>query len=272
MGACAANTDRCRLEGSKMKARSLTVAILACALTLGCSRDSERISQFSTMNALMAGCYQGQFKCTDLTKMGDFGIGTFDKLDGEMVMLDGIIYQIKSDGSVYHASKNLLTPFAVVTSFSSDQQIELKGSYDLLELQKQIDSRLPGRNIFYAVRIDARFEYIRTRSVPAQEKPYRKLTEVVKDQPVFETTDTSGTLVGFISPDYVFPVNVPGYHLHFISDKRNFGGHLLECRARDPVVKIDHIRQIELTLPSGGDFDGIDLGTPDRNNLHKVEK
>ena len=255
-----------------MKIKSITVAFLACALISGCFRDNERVSQFSTINALMAGCYQGQFKCADLTRMGNFGIGTFDKLDGEMVLLDGTVYQVKSDGSVCPVSKNLLTPFAVVTSFSSDYQIKLKGNYNFLELQKQIDSRLTGRNIFYAIRIDSRFEYVRTRSVPAQQKPYPKLTEVVKDQPVFETTDTSGILVGFKCPDYIFPLNVPGYHLHFISAKRNFGGHLLECRARDPVIKIDYIRQFELMLPPGGDFDSTDLRISDQNSLNKAEK
>ena len=255
-----------------MKSKSITAAILACVLISGCSRDSEKVSQFSTINALMAGCYQGQFKCGELTRMGDFGIGTFDKLDGEMVLLDGTVYQVKSDGSVWAVSKNLLTPFAVVTDFSSDQQIELKGNYNFNELQKQIDSRLPGRNIFYAIRIDGHFEYVRTRSVPAQQKPYPKLVEVTKKQPVFETTDTSGTLVGFKCPDYIFPLNVPGYHLHFVSDKRNFGGHLLECRVRDPVIKIDYIRQIEVTLPPGGDFDGTDLRISDQNSLNKAEK
>ncbi len=255
-----------------MKAKLITAVVLAFTLTSGCFRDNEKICQFSTINALMAGCYQGQFRCAELTRMGNFGIGTFDKLDGEMVLLDGTVYQVKSNGSVYPVSKNLLTPFAVVTSFSSDKQIELKGNYSFPELQKQIDSRLPVTNIFYAIRIDAHFEYVRTRSVPAQQKPYPKLTEVVKDQPVFETIDTSGTLAGFKCPDYIFPLNVPGYHLHFISSKRDCGGHLLECRAHDPVIKIDYIRQIKLLLPPGGDFDSTDLRISDQNSLDKIEK
>ena len=255
-----------------MKVKAIIVIILACVLLSGCFRENERVCQFSTINALMAGCYQGQFKCAELTGMGNFGIGTFDRLDGEMVLLDGTFYQVKSDGSVYPVSKNLLTPFAVVTSFSSDNQIKLKGNYDFLELQKEIDSRLPGRNIFYAIRIDGRFEYVQTRSVPAQQKPYPKLAEVVKNQPVFEAKDTLGSLVGFKCPEYIFPVNVPGYHMHFISDKRNFGGHLLQCRAIDPVIKIDYIRQIELILPPGGDFDGTDLQISDKNSLDKAEK
>jgi acetolactate decarboxylase len=256
----------------RMVARLVIAAAMACLLAAGCARDSERVSQFSTINALMAGCYQGQFTCAELTRRGDFGIGTLDRLDGEMVLLDGVVYQVRSDGAVGRVSGNSLTPFAVVAHFSPDQQIRLTGSYDLPDLQKEIDSRLPGVNVFYAVRVDARFEYVRTRSVPAQQRPYRRLTEVVKDQPVFTAADTAGTMVGFRSPDYIFPVNVPGYHLHFISDKRDFGGHLLECRAIDPVVSIDQIRRIDLILPPGGDFDAIDLRAADQGSLKAVER
>ena len=107
--------------------------------------------------------------------------------------------------------------------------------------------------------------------MPAQQKPYPKLVDVVKNQPVFETKNTSGTLVGFKCPDYVSGLNVPGYHLHFISDKRDFGGHLLECRLLDPVIKIDYIRQMEVTLPPGGDFDSTDLQMS-KNSIYKIEK
>src|SRR3989339_2195856 len=196
-----------------MKAKLTIAVILLCISVLGCVNRNETVSQFSTINALMAGCYQGQFKCSDLNKIGNFGIGTFDNLDGEMILLDSTIYQVKSDGTVTRVSKNLLTPFAFVTKFNSDKQITLKGNYSFLELQQQIDSRLQTRNIFYAIRIDASFENVRTRSVPAQQKPYPKLTEVVKEQPIFETKDTMGTLVGFKCPDYIYPVNVPGYHM-----------------------------------------------------------
>ena len=205
-------------------------------LIVGCGGGNERIYQYSTMNALMAGCYQGQFRCGELTNRGDFGIGTFDKLDGEMVLVDGTVYQVRADGRVGRPSQDLLTPFAVVTRFDCDQQIRLQGKYSWADLQEEIDDRLPSENIFYAVRIEGEFEYVRTRSVPAQQKPYPKLTEVVKEQPVFEIAGTRGVLVGFRCPDYIFPLNVPGYHLHFVSDRRNCGGHLLDCRLRDPVT------------------------------------
>lgn len=255
-----------------MKTRIAVVIILACILLTGCTGNSGKVTQFSTLNALMAGCYQGTFKCGDLSRSGDFGIGTFDRLDGEMVMLDGAIYQICSDGSVKRPGSETLVPFAVVTTFRPEQKIELKGEYSLAELQGKVDEWLSTTNIFYAVRIDGRFAEVRTRSVPAQQKPYKQLTEVVKNQPVFERRDVQGTLVGFRCPDYAAPMNLPGYHLHFISTDREFGGHLLSCRVKDPLIRIEHIREVDLRLPPYGDFDSMNMRLSDQSSLNKVEK
>ena len=86
----------------------------------------------------------------------------------------------------------------------------------------------PPKTCFYAVMIQGEFSYVKTRSVPAQEKPYPPLAEVTKNQPTFEFTDVTGTMVGFRCPPYVTGINVPGYHLHFLTDDRTAGGHLLE--------------------------------------------
>lgn len=84
--------------------------------------------------------------------------------------------------------------------------------------------------MFYAIQNRWIFQYVKTRSVPKQNKPYRILSEVTKSQPVFEYKDVKGSLIGFWCPEYVGGVNVPGYHLHFISDDRTKGGHLLDIR------------------------------------------
>ena len=62
----------------------------------------------------------GSSRSRELKKHGDFGIGTFDALDGEMIVLDGVVYQAKADGHIYQAADNLTTPFATVTYFDSD--------------------------------------------------------------------------------------------------------------------------------------------------------
>ena len=56
----------------------------------GCSTAPQNVVyQESTVDALLSGVYDGELPLEQLRKHGHFGIGTFDRLDGEMVLLDG---------------------------------------------------------------------------------------------------------------------------------------------------------------------------------------
>jgi len=70
--------------------------------SLADSLDTEHhtIYQVSTSGALVQGVYQGCVRVADLKRHGDFGLGTFDSLDGEGIMVDGTCWQACSDGSV----------------------------------------------------------------------------------------------------------------------------------------------------------------------------
>jgi acetolactate decarboxylase len=140
------------------------------------------------------------------------------------------------------------------------------------ELSQYLDGKLPTENIFYAVKIEGGFEYIKTRSVPRQNKPYLPLVEVVKDQSILEFYDIKGTIVGFRTPHYMKGINVPGYHLHFITADRRAGGHLLECRMRDVGIELDYTSQFHVVLPEDGEFGRADLKKERRIELERVEK
>jgi acetolactate decarboxylase len=218
----------------------------------GCSRsqwDDDTLFQISTINALLDGDYTGSMTFGELKKHGTFGLGTFDKLDGEMIGLEGGFYQIKSDGVAYPVPDSMTTPFAVVTVFDADQTLPAQDGMDYEGLQSYLDEAIPDKSIFYAVKIDGIFNYIKTRSVPKQQEPYPPLVEVVKEQTVFEFHDVSGTIVGFRCPDSVTGVNVPGYHLHFITEDRKAGGHLLACQLHDATIAIDYTSEFYMVLP-----------------------
>ena len=51
------------------------------------------------MTALLDGIYDGEMTIGELLGKGNFGIGTFDALDGEMIILDGVCYQLRGDGT-----------------------------------------------------------------------------------------------------------------------------------------------------------------------------
>ncbi len=235
--------------------------------------NGESLVQISTIDTLLNGVYDGVMDFKTLKEYGDFGIGTFDKLDGEMAEYDGKFYQIKADGKVYPVIDTMTTPFASVTFFNIDRKMELEGGMNFEELQKYLDKMLPTANIFYAIKIQGMFSYMKTRSVPAQQKPYPPLAEVTKNQPEFEFNDVSGTIVGFRSPSYVSAINVPGYHLHFITENKDAGGHILDFKVKEATVYIDETSQFMMLLPgSGSDFYKIDLSQDKQTELQEVEK
>jgi len=241
---------------------------------MGCAhvQKNDVVFQSSTINALLKGIYDGDVTFGELKRNGDFGLGTFNGLDGEMIGLAGTFYQIKADGVAYPVEDSVKTPFAVVSFFAPDDTLELDTADSYTQLKRHIDGLLPSQNIFYAIRIEGNFKYIKTRSVPGQQKPYPPLVDVVKEQSIFEFHDIDGTIVGFRSPGYVHGINVPGYHLHFITKDRNAGGHLLECRMQDVTVQIDHINNFFMALPHGGEFYSADLAQDKKKDIETVEK
>jgi acetolactate decarboxylase len=242
----------------------------------GCSGpqgNDDTLFQISTINALLDGDYTGSMTFGELKRHGTFGLGTFDALDGEMIGLEGGFYQIKSDGVAYPVPDSMTTPFAVVTVFDADKTLPSQEGMDYDGLQSYLDQAIPDKSIFYAVKIDGTFNYIKTRSVPKQQKPYPPLVEVVKEQTVFEFHDVSGTIVGFRCPDSVKGVNVPGYHLHFITEDRKAGGHLLACQLHDATIAIDYTSEFYMVLPQyESGRQRPDLNKDRSEELKKVEQ
>ncbi|MFH1879083.1 MAG: acetolactate decarboxylase [Candidatus Omnitrophota bacterium] len=234
--------------------------------------EKETVFQTSTIEALIDGMYDGDMTFSRLGLHGDFGIGTFNALDGEMVCLAGGFYQIKGNGAVSPVTGDMKTPFAVMTFFEPDMEQELKDINGIEEVERGIVSLFPSRNIFYAVKITGLFRSMRVRSVRARTRPYPALTEAVKDQSVFEFRDIRGTVVGFWCPDFIKGVNVPGFHFHFISEDRSSGGHLLDCDIARCRLELDYTSGFLMELPGTDDFLKMDLGNEKKAEIHYVEK
>lgn len=221
--------------------------------------NQDILYQVSTLNALFEGIYDGNATFKDIRKHGDFGIGTFNNLDGEMVAVDGKFYQIKSNGFAYPVNDTQKSPFAMVKFFRSEKTVYLERSFNYDQLVRYLDQIITSRNLPAAVKIDGLFSYVKMRSVPKQNKPYNRLSEVVKTQSVFEYRNIKGTVVGFRMPEYFKGVNSPGYHFHFLSEDRKFGGHLLGCETRDIKISLDDSKEFKLLLPDHGEFLKTDL-------------
>ena len=229
----------------------LAATLLVIALS-GCPRLQENrdvLFQTSTINAILEGVYDGVITYGELKQHGDFGIGTFDGLEGELFALEGNFYQIKADGTAYSVDDSMKTPFAIVTFFEPDKSVLLDKAYDHSQLQQYLDNSLPTKNIFYAIKIEGVFKYIKARNIPRQNKPYPPFAEVVKNQVIFEFNNIEGTIIGFRYPAYVGEINYPGYHFHFLTKDKKTGGHLLDCQTQNARIEIDYTPQFHLKLP-----------------------
>ena len=249
-----------------------SLMIMSAGCAAGSSQDSrDTLFQASTITALMNGVFDGSTTYRELGEHGDFGLGTFNRLDGEMVELDGRFYQVKTDGVAYPVNDSAIAPFADVTFFEADKKISFNQSANLTQLQNFLLSEMPSKNIFYAIRLDGTFDYVKTRSVPPQSKPYPNLTIAVKNQSIFQFYNQSGTIVGFWSPSYVSGVNVAGYHFHFLTTDKKAGGHLLDLRLKNASIEIDYTPEFFMALPSSDQFDLADLSGANQGELKKIE-
>ena len=257
-----------------MKRWFLCAAISVCLICAGCSTAKrDIITQTSTIDALLAGVYDGDMSCRQLLKYGNFGIGTFDHLEGEMLVLNATVYQVKADGKVYTPDTDIKTPFACVCQFKADKSFLLEQEMNYKELEELIDKAVLNKNIFCAIKIVGKFKKMETRSVPAQNKPYPPLKEVTKNQPKFYMENVSGTIVGFRSPPFVKGIGVPGYHLHFITNDHKQGGHVLSFELAKGRCDIDFCNQFFLILPKNVEaFKNVDLSKDRGEELERVEK
>jgi acetolactate decarboxylase len=253
----------------------LTVGILAGFLPgyySGIQNQGDILTQVSTSDALADGLYEGVITYGDLKGYGDLGLGTFNALDGEMVAVDGDFYQIKADGVAYPVKDDLTTPFACVIFFDADREIPVWKGMNYTQFQDYLAGSTQEKNIFHAVKMEGTFEYVKTRSVPKQEKPYPPLVEVTAHEPIFEFHDIKGTMVGFYCPDYFVGLNVVPYHMHFITEDRKAGGHILEFIIKDAELSVDYTSELRMILPNTEGFNSLNLTKSRTEELEKAEK
>ena len=224
--------------------------------------------QTSLMSALMAGIYEGEMTYGEIRKHGDFGLGTFNELDGEMVGFDGTFYQLRSDGSVRPVAPEQKTPFAVVTFFRADKDLDLAQPMAKSELLALIE-KATDANLFSAVRIDGTFDEVRTRTVSRQAKPFPPLTEAAKNQAEKVFNNVQGILAGFRSPVFAQGIGVAGFHLHFLRQDKQAGGHALDYRLRSGKVQICTVHDLRVELPTSAEF--LNTNFEDRGLDEKIK-
>jgi acetolactate decarboxylase len=240
---------------------------------LHAEREPHVLFQASTIGALLDGAFEGDLSFAELAEHGDLGLGTLNRLDGEMIALDGAFFRADVDGHLHPVPADAKTPFAVVTRFEPTVDVTLGDEeLDHEALLARLDALLPEGASSCAIRLDGRFEVVRARSVPAQAPPYRSLVDVAAEQHVFELAGVAGTMVGFRFPAYVEGIEVAGYHLHFADRERRRGGHVLGSRSRGLRVRLDPSDDLHVELPPRVDLADPDLAAATHAAVEAVER
>lgn len=237
-----------------------TICFLFCGNVYGGDvTQKDTLTQISTYQGLMESILDGETPIKDLKQYGDFGLGTYNGLDGEMLVIDGFFYQMAGDGTVRQVDDSMKTPFATVTFFETDRTVQLHAIENYDSFREEADKNISTPNIFYAIKIKGVFKAVKTRSFPKQSKPYPAAREMANIQTILNFENIKGTMVGFRSPSYVGVLNSPGYHFHFMTDDRKAGGHVLEFSIREAIMEMDETSRWSVILPSDEVFYSADF-------------
>lgn len=228
------------------------------------------VTQFAVLDALLAGVYSQGASVGVVRAAGDTGVGCCEGLGGEVVILDGELYECTSDGPPRLMTDDEFLPFVDVCSLDESTGSALV-DLDLTGLDSAVADRLLSRNLFHAVRVDGVFAHVLTRVTRRQEPPFRPLAEVAAEQIETTTRECAGTLVGFWMPRIYQGVTVAGLHLHFLSEDRSVGGHVLDARVREGRLRMSAFADFSLRLPRDGQFLSTELTHDDDHRIVAVE-
>lgn len=265
-----------------MKKRNILIPIILVISLLfitGCqttdNKNKDVLYQVDLLQSLTLGQYDGVISVEEFQKHGDIGIGTFEGVNGEMIVLDGKVYQALSDGSVVEASAKETIPFATVTFMENDIEKKDFAASDMADLKNKLDAIVKenGINHFYMVRIDGKCDEIKVRSELKQEKPYKPLDEALAtDQREFTFNNSEGTIVGLYCPPYMDKLNTAGWHFHYITKDRKQGGHMLDVKNYTGTLSMDKTSEFDMYCPENEIFDKLDLTVNQGDRIKEVEQ
>ena len=232
--------------------------------------------QVSTLQALMLGYSQSVVTVSELLEHGDTGLGTFEDVDGEMILLDGTCYRATETGAVVIAEPDKGVPFSAVCTMQGSKTFDLGTFQSVDALKSQLNLMIDegfGLNSMHVARIDGEFAFVDARSESAYRSMHVTLKEVLaQTQKAFCFENIKGSLICVYFPDYMDRINAAGWHLHFVSDDRKLGGHVFDISMIRGRGAMDKINTIELRLPDEPVFDTYALKEASGDEIKQVEQ
>ena len=230
-----------------------------------------RFTQVSLFSVLLSGRYGGVISVGELKKLGNMAIATMDRLDGEMQMIDGVVYQACADGHVYRPGDDATIPFGTIAEFHAERTVKLSDIPSYEEFEARMNALCPAENVPLAIHFTGAFTHMKVRAVARQERDGVGLAEAAKSEAVFEFADVRGDLVGFRLPGYVKGVNAPGWHLHFVDAERRCGGHVVNFSIQEGELRCCNADDFQIWLPDAATLSGLNLARDWSDELKQAE-
>ena len=270
---------RCRIPSGlweALQARSAETGepvrhLVAMALSDLLDVDHQTIFQVSTVGALVEGVYEGAVRIGTLREHGDFGLGTFEGLDGEMIAIDGEFFRVRGDGELHLVDDDVLSPYATITHFVADRATTVGPCADVDELTVALDELRDSANHFFAFRIHGSFPTLHVRAA-CRVPEGTPLVEATEQQSEWNLDAVAATIVAFWAPPYAAHFDVPGYHFHVVDDARRRGGHVLACSTGELEVGVQRLEQLVVALPETPDFLTANLSRDPSDDLDTAER
>ncbi len=234
----------------------------------------ETIHQVALLQSLKLGHFDGSLSIKALKKLGDIGIGTFEGLNGEMIVLDGVVYQGDQNCHANIMNDAVTVPFSNVTFFDNDFAFELKDVETKSALEDILNVAVEnyGVNSFYMLKIPCTLNNILIRSEARSNKPYPTLVKALESQKEVSLENIDGTIVGLYCPPYMGGLNTVGWHFNFISSDKKFAGHVLGLNIKTGEAQFDKTDNFALHLPgNNADFNSLNLAADLSEDVHKAE-
>ena len=238
------------------------------------AQDRETIYQVALLQSLTMGYFDNVVSVKELKTHGDTGIGTFTGLNGEMIVLDGVVYRANRDCKINVMGDKEGVPFSNVTFFEKDISVKLVDVADKESLEKILNEAVAkhGHNSFYMIKLAGTFNEILVRSESGAEEPYPTLVEALKTQNEVTRQNINGTIVGLYCPDFMSSLNSTGWHFHFISSDKKFGGHVLGLNLKSGEAQLDKTDSLNMNLPKKKNFQTLDFNKDLREDIRKAEQ
>ena len=235
-----------------------------------------KMFQVSTLQALMLGYTKSVITVDELLLHGDTGLGTFEDVNGEMIVLDGHCYQAKSDGTIQEADGGTGVPFCAVSFMNAQGETELENIGSIDDLKQFLDMSIDeafALNRMHIVRIDGLFNKVMARSEEGLKSRHIELKKILENnQQDFCFEAIEGTLVCIYFPDYMDGINAPGWHLHFVSFDKTRGGHVFDIDLKHGKASFSRISTIEIKFPATAEFDTYALKEASQKDIKAVEQ